>query len=398
MNKRDFSAIVSIAIITTIVLGYKFNEEYLSDYRGHQFNAYHRTVPVSGSYGSNSTSYSFLSSSSKETYPHSENVDEMLKNKPPIPSAYRNMIDVTDYLDETKKLEVIPYYWHIHRSAGGTFEQLMGECLGLNLASSSLPLLEFDTDEVQLMRSGDVKYVNVNLLTREGIERAARMEISHHKKERVWNQADAIISPYVYDIASVLFKKKDRYSSVTKGAMFTLIRSPIEREISLFYILRGMNHTAGEDVSSFEITDWIKTPGYTGNMMVRQLTNKLDNVKELTMDDLMVAKEVLRRKFIVGLLGQKVESWNRFKKLFGDSWELYGLENSDCEEKKLNWGWKNQNHIRPMIDFSVMNSMQKDDPSIIDLETFNEIAKPNQLDMMLFEYAQYLFWEQRVLF
>lgn len=402
MNKRDFSAIIFVAIIATIVVGYKLNSQYLSDYRGHQFNAYHRTVPVSESYsftaaGTTSTDGNSTTSSSTESFPHSPNVDEMLKKKPPIPSAYRNMIDVTDYLDEEKK-PVIPFFWHIHRSAGGTFEHLMGECLGLNLASSTLPTLTFESDDVTLMRSGEIKYVNVNLLTKEGIERAARMEISHRKKERVWTQVDAVVSPHVYNIPSILFKKKDRYSTVTKGAMFTIIRSPIEREISLFYIMRSMNHTIGDDMSSYEITDWVNSAGYVGNMMVRQLSNKLDPSKEITMDDLMLAKEVLRRKFIVGLLGQKVESWNRFKKLFAETWELDGLENSECEEKMLNWGWKNQNHIRPMIDFSVMNSMQRHDPSIIDFETFNEIAIPNQFDMMLFEYAQYLFWEQRVLF
>jgi len=109
----------------------------------------------------------------------------------------------------------------------------------------------------------------------------------------------------------------------------------------------------------------------------------------------------LRRKAIIGLLDKKVESWSRFKKIFGPQWSLDGqvqLADEHCEEKLLNWGWKNKNPESTIIDFTVVNSMQKHDPNIVDLETFNKLASLNQFDMMLFEYAHFLFWEQRVLF
>ena len=88
MNTRDFSALIFIFVFATIIVGYNFNTKYMDDY-SHQYNAYHRTIPVKSD--SNSTLYT------SESFEPSETVKEMLKQKPPIPAAYKNLLDITDY-------------------------------------------------------------------------------------------------------------------------------------------------------------------------------------------------------------------------------------------------------------------------------------------------------------
>jgi len=307
-------------------------------------------------------------------------------------------MDIPDYFKEDAPLEYIPFYWHIPRSAGGMIKQLMGECRGLTLASWFPADILFGTDAVRIMRYDGVKYFNVNLGTKEGIQRASNMDIIHTVPvDQDFALADATISPDPYNMATTLFKLKSREAVPVKGGMFAMIRNPIERELSNFFDVRSQ--AKGEDVATYEISDWIGSPFYARNIMVRRLVNKLDPEIEVTMNDLLVAKEILRRKCIIGLLELKFESWNRFQMMYKNRWRLDEREESpSCQERLLNWGWKNKNPMRPLIDFTLKKSLRKRDPQIIDMETYKEIASLNQLDMLLYEYCKHLFWEQEKLF
>ena len=344
-----------------------------------------QTTPVTPTYMTGYTSPSV-----------SQQVIDLLESRPPIPAAYDILMEVEDYSSIDGDFEYVPFFWHVYRSAGGTMIQLMGECLGLTLASS-FPfaidgLFQADTTP-RVMRYDDVKYFNVNLKTQAGIQRAKNMEIVLNTQ----TDPDAVISPYLYGIISTLLSKKERYSEPVKGGMFTMTRNPIEREISNFYSVRSQSED--KEVSSYELSDWIGLPTYAGNSMIRQLTNKMDPAITVTLEDLLVAKEILRRKCIIGLLEQKQESWSRFQQIHDKRWKLKDRDyNSACVDRLLNWGWRNRNSIKPFIDISVEKSLQREDRSIVDKTTYKQIASLNQLDMLLYEYCKYLFTQQRVLF
>ena len=176
-----------------------------------------------------------------------------------------------------------------------------------------------------------------------------------------------------------------------------MFRNPIEREISNFYAVRSQS----EDpvVSTLALSDWINLPSYLGNSMVRQLAQQMDPAVNVTLNDLMIAKEVIRRKCIVGLLEEKQESWNRFQHIFKKRWNMNIREpNPACHERLLNWGWRNQNSVKPFIDISVEDPLQREHESIVDKSTYKKIGELNQLDMLLYEYAKYIFLEQSALF
>jgi hypothetical protein len=291
----------------------------------------------------------------------------------------------------------------MYRSAGETTKQLMGECLGLTLASSfSFPIdnLMFNQDNVRIMRFSNVKYFNVNLQNQAGIYRAKNMGVTNRVETDLGPMVvDALISPNINAVLNTLLSENDieKYESRVKGGMFMMSRNPIEREISNFYSVKLT--TQRPDVAAYSLSDWFGLPSYTGNSLVRQLTNKMDPAIEITMDDLHVAKEVLRRKCIIGLLEEKQESWNRFQRIFDSRWSLKKRHTDEvCQDKLLNWGWKNRNSITPFIDISVEDESQRPDENIVDRTTFRQIAALNQLDMLLYEYTRHLFWEQRLFF
>merc|ERR1719491_272239 len=111
--------------------------------------------------------------------------------------------------------------------------------------------------------------------------------------------------------------------------------------------------------------------------MVRSLVNKMEGY--LNMDDLALAKEILRKKFLIGLLSEKHESMKRFEIFFG--WTSLALKPgvADCEERLLSWGWSNKNK-HPKVE--------------PDSKAYKLIKSKNELDIQLYEYAKQLFDEQ----
>jgi len=240
--------------------------------------------------------------------------------------------------------------------------------------------------------------MNVNLWTREGIQRANNMDIVHEVRTdrgKVW--IDAVISPDLEGISGTLFSKKDRYSLPMKGAMFMMSRNPIEREISRFFSTQQQNKKTG--VKDFTLSDWINAPAYTDNAMVRQLAGKSDLQLDVSMGDLLVAKEVLRRKCVISLLEEKQESWRRIQQLFHDRWSMEKREkDAVCQDRMLNWGWKNRNSVKTFIDITIEDELQSKEEGVVDKTTYKMIAARNQLDLLLYEYTKYLFVEQTKLY
>ena len=394
MNQRDRSAIVFAAITSIFLFGLKFNHDYLNEYE----LAYNRqTSPITGA----------VAGYDPPIVP--QLVLDLLeygsKKEIQIPLLYDNLLDTSDLINRTLEDDkCIPFFWHVYRSAGETMKQLMGECLGLTLASSFTYPIDnmMNQEQVRIMRFNNVKYFNVNLQSQSGVERAKRLDIIHEVQTDLGTMVvDSIISPNINAVLNTLMSENDieKYATRTKGGLFFMSRNPVEREISNFYAIKST--TQRPDVAAYKISDWFLSPSYLDNVMVRQLTNKMTNAVDLTMDDLFVAIEILRRKCVIGLLEQKQESWNRFQQTFESRWKLKERDTNEiCHDKLLHWGWRNRNSNAPSIDISlsIEDEERREAENIIDRNAYHQIAAQNQLDMLLYEYTKYLFWEQRGLF
>ncbi|GFH59273.1 hypothetical protein CTEN210_15749 [Chaetoceros tenuissimus] len=390
MNRRDKSALVFVLIMTIFLLGYKFSSNYMMDYE----SAYLRqtTIPLSPEM---STGF--------DPPIISQEVLDLFSNKAPaIPLQYTNLIDIEEYeRGDAHENSYIPFFWHVSRNAGTTLKSLLGECLGLTLASAfQIPIDSlFVSNEPRIIRSDDVKYLNVNLQTREGIARAKQMDIIHEIETDhgpVWT--DAVFSPDLEGISGTLFSKIDRYSKTIKGAMFVMFRNPIEREISKYYAIKAASRQPGQQPLKLSLSDYIDSEAYSGNLMVRQLSGVMNPGVNVTLDHLLVAKEVLRRKCFIGLLEQKQETWRRIQKIFHTRWKLdYKHVEPVCEDRYLNWGWRSRNPVKVSIDMTVEDEILASHEGIIDIKTYKKIAAKNQLDLLLYEYSKYLFLLQKSL-
>lgn len=386
--------------------------------------------------------------------PIPNNIEElMIGQMPPIPAAYANLADVDpDFMRQEQQLneiepkngkegvdtekgqppfygqKLVPFYWHIPRTGGATISQAFGECLGLTIASSasSIPSsshsmesfrkIFFDENQqsVNVLRHKEGKYVNVNLGTDAGILRARELQIlqqqtnDENEGENQIRQrplVDVVQSPSVYATSKVLFAPSDHLSTSTpslspKGQLFTMMRNPVEREVSYFYFLKQEQ----EEFAYYEISDWLTSPLFLDNMMVRSLINNFDRSYFVTVQDLLVAKEVLRRKCLVGLLEEKGASWRRMRKYFGISWNHQsqyihhkdGPSKRKCEQKLFFWGWNNRNPNRPYVGHGGESITRKSNEEIVDRASYEQIKLINRWDVLLYEYARYLFKQQGI--
>jgi len=402
--------------------------------------------------------HSSLNSNVYGSAPIPKNIDEMIHDQmPPIPAVYANLADLNqEFLQPQKQSEnenedgdendnenkdgkqqeqVVPFFWHIPRTGGVTLSQAFGKCLDLTLASSASSVLsssrsmdsfqkiflDQNQQSAAVLRHGDGKYLNVDLSTHDGILRAKKLQILQQKNEENDGTeqrllVDVVVSPLLYATSKMLFAPPDHLSTsnpglLPKGQLFAMLRNPVKREVSYFYDLQQ----DGEFLD-MSISDWLTSTSFLDNFMVRSLVNKFDQTYKVTVEDLLVSKEVLRRKCLVGLLEEKGSSWRRMRKYFGASWDHQlqqyhggGGSIDMCEQKLLFWGWCNRNPHRPYVLHGVdgngngngngygyggtgftMNMKEE----VVDRASYEQIKTINRWDVILYEYAKYLFSQQ----
>ena len=211
------------------------------------------------------------------------------------------------------------------------------------------------------------KYVNVDVTTPEGISRASRLGFSSS------GLADIIFSPLLRESSELLLDGDNH-----KGRMFAVIRHPVDRIVSLFYYLQHATWepTYNAQYATMTLEDYAYSPYCESNWMVRSLVNKMEGPLEPA--DIEIAKEIIRKKCIVGLMDRMDETIIRFHAFFGfedDDALACGRENFSTAG-----GRQTNSHKHPTLD-------PKED-------AWQTIAGKNRLDIILFEYALELFEEQ----
>lgn len=161
-----------------------------------------------------------------------------------------------------------------------------------------------------------------------------------------------------------------------------MMRDPIERAVSLFHHLSNADGepTYDPSLATMSIEMWARsTDRIEHNIMTRFLSNNLKS--DITEQDVSLAKEILRKKCLIGFLEAKGESMMRLQKYF--NWEINDPKSKDCVERSLNWGWSNK-HAHPSIE--------------VDSPTYRLLAESNKYDLELFEYTKRLFNAQSKMF
>ena len=210
-------------------------------------------------------------------------------------------------LSEESQTSITPFFWHIPKCAGTAIQNLYF-CMGLTLANHIGANPRFGHNEETALvqfkpwQRVDFNVINVDTTTPSGILRAQELGLVSSKDPKV----DLVVSGEFDFIAAHLFDETNR------GRVFAMFRHPVQRLESLFYYLQTANwestfHPEWKDLS---LSDWAKTAKGEKNWIVHTLVNK--SVRSLTLDDLELAKHIVREKILVGLESKFVESIHRF--------------------------------------------------------------------------------------
>ena len=213
-------------------------------------------------------------------------------------------------------------FWHIPRSAGESMKEILSSCMGFVIVKEK----KFDdedsmNDSLDIIRNdggngGGV--LNVDTTTPDGIKRAKDQQIIQS------HLVDVVFTPLPRE-ASILF------DNLHRARLFTFLREPTERIISIHYHRRltiASRETLEEFVRSHE-----------DNWMVRSLTGYTSGY--IGKRHLNLSKEILKKKFLIGLLDQKTESLLRFERYFG--WKFSKGANGSCKDDIFYVEWKGRN-------------------------------------------------------
>ncbi|KAL7462716.1 hypothetical protein ACHAXS_003089 [Conticribra weissflogii] len=248
-----------------------------------------------------------------------------------LPYAHHN-------LRRTKLLDgdATPLFWHIPKSGGTTAKRLY-DCLGLTLANRLGADPKYglhDKDEIVVFRpfdssssTGDnnnennndnnndnnkgrnvkhAKFVNVDTTTEQGILRAERLGLVPSRK------ADIIFS------SDVSFASDHLFDQTHRGRILALFRHPIDRLVSKFYYLQTATweRTYRPEWKDITLLEWAEKVNGDENFLVKKIVGKKLNQK-VDLGDLIVAREIVDKTFVVGLMEDMEESVRRFNKVLG---------------------------------------------------------------------------------
>jgi len=277
-----------------------------------------------------------------------------------------NLLDPRQQANDT--ITPIPIFWQVP-FGGGVFH--MTGCLNKVLASNHKLKNE---DALRMHRVKQSAYINTDLSTVEGIDLAAEQHLAETQ------MADVFVSNHIFDATTKLLDPK------YQGRLFTAFKHPVDRSIDEYhytvttnneYFVRNMGLEEYAH-SSFMDKDW----------MVRFLIDKQQG--HLDEDDLKMAKEILRKKCLIGLHENIQLSLDFFEEYFGwysEKGEFNKKVHDHCRAKLMEI---EEDRAREV--FERVGPVQRGS------DIYKIIVELNSWDMKLYWYAYDLFTEQQVWF
>lgn len=179
---------------------------------------------------------------------------------------------------------------------------------------------------------------------------------------------DVVLTPHIREAGQL-------FDAHHKGRLFAMFRDPIERIESLYYFLRMPDQEAAVGLSVNDMTLVQFASDFSENWMVRSLVGVM--VGPIGQPHVDVAKQILKQKFLIGLLEEKTESLRRIEAYYG--WRLPSRVSQTCKNNMFYFEPQSKN-LHPATD--------RTSPE------FAALFAVNVYDMQLYEYAKFLFEEQ----
>lgn len=213
-----------------------------------------------------------------------------------IPSFYDNAANVWD---TTVIAQDQPFFWYVPKAGGSTLSKIFTFCL--DFVSCSPMAIESPTDRLVInSHSNGGKYLNVDPSTDAGLAKAATWNVAGY--------ADVLITHKLEEAAPL-------FSQSNKARMFTLLRQPVKRITDLFFYKQRATWepTFDPELAKMSLKEYAQSDKHVTNFVTRTLLGH--TTEELTPEDVDLAKDILRRKFIVGIM----ENGAMYEKSIGKS-------------------------------------------------------------------------------
>ena len=186
--------------------------------------------------------------------------------------------------------------------------------------------------------------------------------------------ADIIASQHLNFASSKLFNGNDNY----RGRLFTVLRHPVDQVIVSYY--NFINTSNARAIEKMTLQQYISSPHMQQNWLTHLLSNQSFLGGPVDEDDLNLAKEILRKKCLIGLSEKLDQSVDMFAKYFGWNEGLLVGETKQCAAKLINQSLEKTNSIYSKL---VDQKYKVEYGS----EIYNSIVLKNEIDIELYWYA-----------
>jgi hypothetical protein len=254
-----------------------------------------------------------------------------------------------------------PFFWLNPISSEPYIKQIYGNCYSMILSGQITEGQPNQTKnlDVEVDTDSGYKYINLDPSSTLDWDTAKKLDLVSS------GVADLAMSSDMH-YAAILFGPNHR------GRIFAVLEDPVKRAVRLQY--DGTVGLVPDDSQS--LVDFARSGELVDNWMVRALTNEPRG--ELTSAHLDAAREILRRKVIVGFTELFEASMDRFDSYFG--WHLAD-DQAKCRDRLVD----EQVKTRQAFDLRMS------------VEEYRALSARLWADVQLFEYAKILYTEQGAL-
>mmetsp|Transcript_33109 Transcript_33109/g.48589 ORF Transcript_33109/g.48589 Transcript_33109/m.48589 type:complete len:467 (-) Transcript_33109:335-1735(-) len=268
-----------------------------------------------------------------------------------------------------------PFFWRVP-NVGSRIENMLVSCVKAVLATSAFRDDERGAENaLRVYNIEDRAYVNVDLSQTAGIERASDLNLAET------GIADLFVTPHLHYASHKLLSFPEH-----KGRMFTVFRHPIERAI-VSHSDFIKKHQADSRLAQMSLAEFAQSDYSSKDWLTRFLVNK--RRERVTWEDVQKAKEILRKKFLIGLYDRVEESMERIERYFG--WFRNGPLERECHQNLIA-----AERAHDTEDY--MYEVGQEGSIDIGSEVYGLMLKNNEKDMEVYWYAVGLFEEQGKLF
>lgn len=300
---------------------------------------------------------------------------------------------------EPVKKEHTPFFWYIPKAGGSTLGDVFSHCLGLTLASNkgvgtanqTLAVYETapSTDRHQKQQNHPhlARYVNVKTNNEKWIDKC---------KDRGLLESGLTD---VFTTQHMTYAAQNLFTESHKARAFVMMRHPVKRVLDQFLYRQQQAKAAivaepqdGETMSpeqyiaSMSLKDFVRSEQLMNNFEVRMLNGITDFTTPITEAHVEMAKEILRRKFLIGIYEWFDVGMVRFEKYFG-WWKQFNVLN--------NLTINNCHYSIIEADTAAENEKSSTQPKVEEIQKiYTEIMSRSWADVELYHYAKTLFADQ----